>query len=404
MGSTTSAPSRFERLHYLDCLRAILMLLGIPYHTALAFSIHQNWIVEANRDSILLSWAAQYSHTFRMPAFFLIAGFFAMMLCRRDAGAWWRSRLIRLGVPLVAATILINPLTMLATALWRGEAGEVMDMWLTLLTTPGEHWVSHLWFLTDLLIYSSLLVVLWRLRRIPVVMRGCEKIAELVDSRWWGAAGLLLFSGVAALGAVAVLSVPHLNWALHGMLVLARTSAYLPVFLCGAALALRPDWLDRFTRIHRGMWAAGLVLSVVLAAVQSRSEDVCRAMTFFLMPIVGILFGHILMSGMRTHFNSASKLVQTVVASSFTVYLVHQVFIVFGVLLLLGRGVPPLLQFALLVVASTVLSVAFHQLLVRHSATLRLLFNGVLPRRRMALTGAVAGATLAQGGDRVRRA
>ncbi|HWX47344.1 MAG TPA: acyltransferase family protein [Roseomonas sp.] len=398
MPDLSCGTSKLDRQHYLDYLRAFLMFLGIPYHTALAFSIHQRWIVESDQDSALLSWAAQYSHTFRMPTFFLIAGFFALMLCRRDAGAWWRSRMIRLGVPLVAATILINPLTMFGTALWRAEPGQVLDLWTSLLMTPGEHWVSHLWFLTDLLIYSSILVVLWSLRRIPALARCGEKVAELIDSRWWMAPGLLLFSGVATLGAVAVLSVPDLNWALYGMLVLARTSAYLPVFLCGAALALRRDWLDRFTRIHWGMWAAGLVLSVILAAVQWRYENLCRAMTFFLMPIVGILFGHILMSGMRTCFNGASKLVQAAVESSFTVYLVHQVFIVFGVLLLLDSGVPALLQFVLLVVASTVLSAGFHQLLVRRSAVLRLLFNGRPPRREVALARTAAAAPLTQGG------
>ncbi|MFC4166349.1 acyltransferase family protein [Teichococcus aestuarii] len=383
-------PSKNERHHYLDYLRAILMFLGIPYHAALAFSSHQAWIVEAERDSALLSWAAQLSHTFRMPVFLLIAGFFAMMLCQRRPGSWWRSRLVRLGVPLAAATILINPLLMLGRALWQAEPSQVLDLWLSMLATPGEPWVSHLWFLIDLLIYSSILAVLLRLRWMPALARRADRVAGLMASRWWVAPGLLLFSGVAALGTVVALSVLGLNSTLHGMLVLARTSAHLPVFLCGAALALRRDWLDRFTRIHWWMWAAGLVLAAALAAVQWRDEDIYRAVTFFLMPVVGILFAHILMSGMRACFQGANRLVQIAVDSSFTVYLVHQVFIVFGVVLMMGSGIPVLLQFVLLVAASTILSLGFHQQLVRRRPVLRLLFNGVLPERAAPLAGAAA--------------
>ncbi|MFC7612180.1 acyltransferase family protein [Teichococcus aestuarii] len=250
--------------------------------------------------------------------------------------------------------------------------------------------MSHLWFLIDLLIYSSILAVLLRLRWMPALARRADRVAGLMASRWWVAPGLLLFSGVAALGTVVALSVLGLNSTLHGMLVLARTSAHLPVFLCGAALALRRDWLDRFTRIHWWMWAAGLVLAAALAAVQWRDEDIYRAVTFFLMPVVGILFAHILMSGMRACFQGANRLVQIAVDSSFTVYLVHQVFIVFGVVLMMGSGIPVLLQFVLLVAASTILSLGFHQQLVRRRPVLRLLFNGVLPERAAPLAGAAA--------------
>ncbi|MCI0756392.1 acyltransferase family protein, partial [Teichococcus vastitatis] len=242
------------------------MFLGIPYHVARAYSTQEGWIVQSDERSELLSWAAQFTHTFRMPVFFLIAGFFALMLCRRDAGPWWRSRLVRLGVPLVAAALLINPLTMLSTAIWQADAGMVMESWIAMLRTPGEPWVSHLWFLIDLLIYSSLLALIWTARGVGWLQRGAMAGADFLDRHRWAPFALLLLSGFASLSAVVLLTLLDLNSAFSGMLVLARTAAYLPVFLCGCALTLRPDWMQRFTTVHPGLWAAGLCLAGLLAA------------------------------------------------------------------------------------------------------------------------------------------
>ncbi|MFC3124796.1 acyltransferase family protein [Pseudoroseomonas globiformis] len=377
-----SDASRPERQHYLDYLRALLMFMGIPYHVALAYSTQQAWIVQSEERSALLSWAAQFSHTFRMPVFFLIAGLFALMLCQRNPGEWWRSRLVRLGVPLIAAALLINPLTMLSSALWQAQPGEVIQTWIGMLQTPGEPWVSHLWFLIDLLIYCTVLVVLWSMRDLAPARYVAVRGAEFLDRHVWAPPALLILSGFVSLASVVVLKLLDLNSAVHGMLVLSRTAAYLPVFLCGAALILRPDWLTRFTRVHKGMWVVGLTLAVVQAAIQWRDEDIYRIGTYFLMPIVGILFAHILMSAMRMLCNTASPMVQTAVASSFTVYLVHEVFVVYGVLMFLDTGVPVLMQFVILTVVTILLSMAFHQWLVRPSAVMRLLFNGIPIRRK----------------------
>jgi len=366
------------------------MFLGIPFHTAMAFSIHGAWIVEADQKSALLSWGAEFSHTFRMPVFFLIAGLFAvMMIQRRGEGPWWRDRLVRLGVPLVAMSIMINPLQMLATALWRGGAEGFLPVWQELLATPGEPWIAHLWFLADLLIYCTVLALFWRIHDHPVVRGLLSRGAALLEWGRLGPALAVFLAGIFAVGSVVVLVVLGFNSLFNGMLVLARTATYLPVFLAGAVLSSRREWLDSFTRIRPVVWVLGFALALLLAAVQWREENAFRVLSYFLQPVVGILFAHILLSAARKWFNTSNRVTRAGVDASFTVYLVHQVFVAFGVLLFMGSGVPPVAQFAVIVAGATVLSLGCHAV-VRRSSLLMLLFNGVLPGRRRVLAPGVS--------------
>lgn len=380
---------RGERLHYLDQLRAFLMFLGIPYHTALAFSVHQPWIVDAAADSPLLSWLAQLSHTFRMPVFFVIAGYFAvMMLRRRGPLPWWRDRLWRLGLPLLTVGLLLNPLQMLAGSMT--DPADTMTEWRARLAMPGEHWVAHLWFLIDLLAYCSLLAGLaWIGRRRPGLRAATARAAGWLERHRMLRHALLPLTGAFVVAAVIALHLIGVNNLLNNALVVARTVTHLPVFLLGAALAWRPDWLARFLRADARAWLLALALVPVLAAIQWREPLSMRAATYFLSPIVGILMAHVLMSAARRWFNQASPLTRHLVDSSLTVYLFHQVFIVFGVVLLMESGLPPLAQFLLIVAATVPLCLLVHAA-IRRSGTLSLLFNGARPRARIAVPAPVS--------------
>ena len=128
-----------ERKHYLDHLRAFLMFLGIPYHTAMIYSTNTDWLVSSVETSFLLTWVFQFTHTFRMPAFMIISGFFAMMMIRKQGDAvWLRSRFFRLGVPLVSVALLVNPWQMLARALAVPDVpdGGAPDAWRNWLSLP----------------------------------------------------------------------------------------------------------------------------------------------------------------------------------------------------------------------------------------------------------------------------
>jgi fucose 4-O-acetylase-like acetyltransferase len=100
-----------RRWHDLDALRAFAMLLGVALHAALSFypTIWPVTDVTADVDGYFDEFVLAV-HGFRMPLFFLLSGFFTVLLWRRRGLGnllWHRMR--RLVFPFVLAVILIAP-------------------------------------------------------------------------------------------------------------------------------------------------------------------------------------------------------------------------------------------------------------------------------------------------------
>jgi glucan biosynthesis protein C len=93
-----------SRLHYMDNLRAIIMTLGVFFHAALAYSpaLHGVWFSADQVNSPIMDHLVAFTHQFRMPLFFAIAGFFAALLVeRRGLGAMLKNRSLRVLLPFV---------------------------------------------------------------------------------------------------------------------------------------------------------------------------------------------------------------------------------------------------------------------------------------------------------------
>lgn len=162
-----------SRVHYMDNLRAFAMLLGIFFHAALAYSpaLHEVWLTASPQNSVIVDFIAFFSHSFRMPLFFLIAGFFAALLIqRRGLGAMLKNRLLRITLPL---SILL-PLMLTAFAIligWALENVEAKSPMLSLIAILAQYpdappppvTTLHLWFLYQLTFFYAIaaLVVKW---------------------------------------------------------------------------------------------------------------------------------------------------------------------------------------------------------------------------------------------------
>ena len=90
--SLTASPLSDDRLHGLDALRGIALLLGVVLHTLMSFFPVPIWVVVDDQTSPVASTIFFAIHLFRMTTFFLIAGLFAHMMpgpCLACGGWRW---------------------------------------------------------------------------------------------------------------------------------------------------------------------------------------------------------------------------------------------------------------------------------------------------------------------------
>ena len=99
-----------QRRTDLDALRSFAMLLGIALHASLSFFAFP-WPVHDTQRSDLLPLFLVVVHGFRMPLFFLLSGYFTMLVYRRRGlRSLLEQRFTRIFLPLVIATATIMPL------------------------------------------------------------------------------------------------------------------------------------------------------------------------------------------------------------------------------------------------------------------------------------------------------
>lgn len=142
-----------KRLHYMDHLRAHMMLLGLVFHGALSYSHVKEgevWTYVESASHSLFDILCSLTHLFRMPAFFLVAGFFAALIMRQRSIRYFvRDRSLRILLPLLLLAPLNDPLTQ-AIYGWSSPLSSS-----TPVTGQGFQW-HHLWFLYFLVLFYSL--------------------------------------------------------------------------------------------------------------------------------------------------------------------------------------------------------------------------------------------------------
>ena len=145
-----------DRLHSLDFLRAFALLMGVLLHVLMLFLEPFDGSEPRLGGSIIFIWI----HTWRMPLFMLLAGFFtALSIQKRDAGNYALNRLIRLGVPVLILWAVIPEIDEGTSDIFK--LPELIS-WL-LYDVPFTLRLDHLWFLYYLLIFYGALLLLKRI-------------------------------------------------------------------------------------------------------------------------------------------------------------------------------------------------------------------------------------------------
>src|SRR3982750_2325708 len=99
------------RYHALDSLRAVMMLLGIYLHVVVAYSNVGGWPYKQPQVISTLNWSLGLIHIFRMPIFYVMAGFFgALLYTRRGMRGFLENRIKRVVLPFVLGWLILFPL------------------------------------------------------------------------------------------------------------------------------------------------------------------------------------------------------------------------------------------------------------------------------------------------------
>ena len=152
------------RFHYIDNLRSLALLLGIVFHAALAYGPYFSniWFVADPNSHVGFNYFALWSHLFRMPLFFLIAGFCAALLIeKRGSKAFISNRLKRVLLPFMVFLPITFAL-ILHVITWGEKIAQPLPPIFNLFKVVQDPPIStmHLWFLWNL---TQLCLLIWLL-------------------------------------------------------------------------------------------------------------------------------------------------------------------------------------------------------------------------------------------------
>lgn len=395
----SAAPGR--KLHALDNLRAAMMWLGIVLHVSVIYMSRPSplpWHDDLSTSVADLLVAV--IHAFRMPLFFILAGFFVSALVQhRGLAGMVHNRLRRLGLPfvvfwppLLAVSALLGLLFLHRMA--HGTWGVDRSLLPHGPNAPKGPPTMHLWFLWMLLWLAVFTPVVWAAAR--ALPGGVQKALGRFAA-WLGGSAL----GVVALTLPLAWIGAHYD---HG--IVTPSGSFLPPLaewlhnglFYGFGLCLytqRMDLMVRYARHWPVLAGLGLVcflitafLSEVLAQPEASAFAlvlVTGAFTEILAEPVSAtrhlqfwmalaynaaswLWSFALIGLFLRHFGQPRAWLAYLADSSYWVYLVHlPLTIGFGALLY-GVPIPVLAKMALNVLATTALCLASYHLCVRFTA------------------------------------
>ena len=358
-----AAPQKTTRLFYIDYLRAGLAALVVVHHVALVYgaTVEGFYYLEPPFTDPLAYLALMVfvlvNQGWFMGAFFLLAGLFAPgSIDRKGASAFVRSRLVRLGIPLLLFYFVLNPIARVGWWLMPSELTGITTP-LTWKAYPGMVGIGPLWFVAMLLIFSFGYAG-WRWLTRNRETTSANRSSGLTYL------GIGLFAlGLAGASYLMRMVVP-LGKSVWEFPTLAYLPQYLSLYVIGI-VAARNNWLQKLTG---RMGIVGLVAAVTALVFLFPLAFSGQWFSLALTPAidnamgnghwqsavyalwdsifaVGLVLG--LIPLFRRFFNGNSPAGRLLSQNSYAVYILHIPILVYAVYLLRGVALAPLLKFGL---------------------------------------------------------
>ena len=352
-----------QRLYYLDNLRSSLVILVILHHVALIYGASAPfYYVEPPFDQpvagTVLAVFVLVNQSWFMGALFLLAGFFAPgSLHRLGPAIFLRRRLLRLGIPILAAIFVLEPLARLGFFLMPANLTGITDPpdWSIYPELMG---LGPLWFVVLLLLFDTGYALWWRFWTPPVPTPGGPSLRHILALTLGLAAAGFSLRYLVPLGREVALVFDILNFP-----TIAYLAQYIGLFLAGTVAGQR-RW-DRHLTGAKGAWgiAAAALATVLLFPLAVSGQPFSLAFTepprfvghghwqsavyalWDSMAAVGLCLGSLVV--FRRFFDRPGPAGRFLSQHSYTVYIIHSPVLVYLAYGLRAVDLPALAKFGL---------------------------------------------------------
>jgi glucan biosynthesis protein C len=375
------------RLHSFDNLRAIMMWLGIVLHVVINHTTGPSPLpFRDTQTTPLADLTLVFIHAFRMPVFFILAGYFvALLVARRGYKGMLAHRLRRLALPFaIFWPVLIICTTVLMLVYLHlmayGTAGIDLSLISKKSKAASPFNTMHMWFIYYLIwfcVFTALLAP--AAARMPEnLWKTADRVFRALASNWWGplflAVPLALIGSSYRAGILAPNGsfIPNLNELVHNGMF----------FVFGLYLYRHQDFL--FPLYIAKCWKntiAGFVAFVlVLGAFQSfvahpGGVPHIEGLISFLYNLTSWLWSLALIGLFLRYLPTQNRVLRYVSESSYWVFLVHMLGTIGFGALLFNQPLGALAKMGLNILATTIACLLSYQVLVRYTL-IGVLLNG----------------------------
>ena len=373
-----------SRYHGLDALRGIAMVMGIVLHAALPYipGMPSSIWPSDSSSSYPVKVIFEFIHMWRMPLFFMLAGFFAnLIITRRSWEFWWTNRFLRVGLPML---VFFPVMGFILPSIWKyGQIGEFNIFY----SNVGQPF--HLWFLWHLMIFTLCSILL----QIPykgflILSKQLENfdlgILKSVFLKLRGVSSIIIFRAKFPIGFILVCAVT--NFWTGGELIINPIGSGL-YFLFGFSLYSNPSLICFVKKEWKYyLLIAVLVFSAYVGLDIKGVKDVTEViyqnevkgsqvqqlnilvLSRYGLEIIGTVLFSIGFIGLaEAKFGSYNSLSRFISDGSYWMYLIHLPIVAFTTFFLFNWSFFPEIKFVLSITFTTAICLITYRYFVRSS-------------------------------------
>jgi glucan biosynthesis protein C len=351
----------------MDSLRATMMVAGIFFHAALVYRPGYSWRFSDPSELAFFTWLTDFLHSFRMPAFFVVAGFFCALCFERDSGVRkLYARLMVFGVPFLVMMLTLQPLQYAMKLDLHGSLHGFDGAFWRDYFRDGEY-ISHLWFLLNLVFYY---LAAWTVLALPGRHDYLRSAPVSFVFRYKTA--LTLVACACCLPLIVLLRNAPIGKA-YGLHVVVE---YAPFFIVGYVMYRHRHLFEEFRRVK--LVDVCLLAGLVALYQRDLTGPLGRLVFALWFYQCGFVLAGLCVQLFSRLLNRENRLTRLISDSAYTIYLFHHILVVLFATWA-ARQLPQAgaaVKYCIVVGAVLALTVAAHQLLIARVALLKFLFNG----------------------------